>query len=183
MKNILTALRVFLVLSILTGIVYPVAMTLLSESIFTKNADGSLIVLNGKLVGSSLLAQKTTDAKYFWPRPSAGDYATVSSGASNQGILSKSLADAVAARREALGNGTNIPPDLLYASGSGLDPHISPEAARYQIARVAAARHYDANQMEKLTMLVEARIERPQFGIFGDPRVNVLELNLAVDQM
>lgn len=183
MKYLFSALRVFIVLTILTGIVYPVAMTLFSESLLTKKAEGSLIVINGKIVGSSLLAQKTTDPKYFWPRPSAGDYATVASGASNQGILSKSLADAVASRREALGNETNIPADLLYASGSGLDPHISPEAARFQIARVAVARHFDATQVEKLTMLVGAKIEGPQFGILGDPRVNVLELNLALDQL
>ncbi len=115
-------------------------MTFLSEAVFTKQAKGSLIEKDGKIVGSALLSQKTVDPKYFWPRPSAADYATVSSGASNQGILSKSLAEAVAARRETYGNAQNIPADLLYASGSGLDPHISPEAARFQIDRVVDAR-------------------------------------------
>ncbi len=125
----------------------------------------------------TLLAQKFTGDKYFWPRPSACDYATVPSGASNLGPTSAALQSNVAARVALLG--TNAPADMLYASGSGLDPHISPEAARFQVKRVAAAR---TAEVAKVSALVERFIEPLQWGFLGEPRVNVLKLNLALDQ-
>ena len=133
---------------------------------------------NGNLVGSELLGQKFESPRYFWPRPSAGDYATVASGASNKGPTSAELKKAIDERRAIFG--TDAPVDLLTASASGLDPHISPEAARSQVARVAAARNIS---IQKLSELIDQTIESPQFGFLGEPRVNVLRLNRALDQL
>ena len=178
LKEILTSVRALLVLTLLTCVIYPLAVTGLAQLAFPAQANGSLVKNGGQLVGSSLLAQKFTTPRYFWPRPSAADYATVASGASNQGFTSKKLADAVNERHAALG--ADAPADLLTTSGSGLDPHISPAAARFQAARVAAARNLP---VEKVTALVEKSIEPSQFGFLGQARVNVLLLNRALDQL
>jgi K+-transporting ATPase ATPase C chain len=178
MKTILQSLRIYIVLTLLTGIFYPLAMTGIAQLLFPRQANGSRIVENGKLVGSDLLAQKFESPKYFWSRPSAADYATVASGASNKGPTSADLKKSIDERREKVGN--NAPVDLLTASGSGLDPHISPEAARLQISRVANARNMS---IQKISELVDQTIESPQFGFLGEPRVNVLRLNRALDQL
>jgi K+-transporting ATPase ATPase C chain len=172
------SIRIFLVLTLLTGIIYPLAMTGVAQLLFQKQANGSRIVENGNLIGSELLAQKFESPRYFWPRPSAADYATVASGASNKGPTSADLKKAIDERRATFG--TDAPVDFLTASGSGLDPHISPEAARSQIARVAAARNIS---IQKLSELVDRTIEPPQLGFLGEPRVNVLRLNRALDQL
>lgn len=177
MKEILTALRALVVLTIVTGILYPLAVTGIAQALFPEQARGSLVKRGDSLVGSSLLAQKFVGAAYFHPRPSAADFSTVASGASNQGFTSKKLLDAVKERRNALGAGA--PPDLLYTSGSGLDPHISPEAATFQTARVAAARGWPT---EKIDMLIAENTEEPQYGFLGQARVNVLKLNIALDR-
>ena len=177
MKIILQALRLFAVITLLTGIAYPLAMTELVGVLFPKQAQGSLIEVNGKVIGSDLLAQKFEAPKYFWPRPSVADYATVASGASNKGPTSADLRKAIDQRREKFG--ADAPEDLLTASGSGLDPHLSPEAARFQVARVAAARGLPN---ERLHELIDRETEAPQWGLFGEPRVNVLRLNRALDQ-
>ena len=130
------------------------------------------------MVGSDLIAQKFENPKYFWPRPSAADYATVASGASNKGPTAADLKKSIDERREKFG--ADAPVDLLTASGSGLDPHISPEAARSQIARVAAARNMS---IQRISALVDQTIEPPQFGFLGEPRVNVLGLNRLLDQL
>ncbi len=176
MKTILQSLRVYIVLTVLTGVLYPVAMTGIAQLVFPRQASGSRIVENGKLVGSDLLAQKFESPRYFWPRPSATDYATVPSGASNKGPTSADLKKSIEERRTNLGS--EAPIDLLTASGSGLDPHISPEAARAQIGRVAAARKMP---IEKVSEFVDRTIEPPQFGFLGESRVNVLHLNQALD--
>lgn len=178
MKTILQSIRIVIVLTLLTGGVYPLAVTLCSRALFPRQADGSLVLEGQTLVGSSLLAQKFSDSKYFWPRPSAADYATVSSGASNKGPTSSDLAKAIADRRKSLGN--SAPVDLITSSASGLDPHISPQAARFQLARIAAARKLPA---EKIGELVDKNVEPPQFGVLGEDRVNVLALNRALDQL
>ena len=178
MKTILQSLRIYIILTLLTGILYPLAMTGVVQSLFPRQANGSRIVENGKLVGSDLLVQKFESPRYFWPRPSSADYATVPSGASNKGPTSADLKKSIDERREKFGN--DAPVDLLTASGSGLDPHISPEAARLQLARVAAARNMS---IQKVTTLVDQAIEPPQLGFLGEPRVNVLKLNLALDQL
>jgi len=178
MKTILQSLRIYIVLTLLTGILYPLAMTGVAQLLFPKQANGSRIVENGKLIGSDLLAQKFESPPYFWPRPSSADYATVPSDASNKGPTSADLKKSIDERREKFGN--DAPVDLLTASGSGVDPHISPEAARLQIGRVAAARNMS---IQKVTTLVDQTIEEPRLGFLGEPRVNVVRLNRALDQL
>lgn len=186
-----------LVLTLITGVAYPVLMTLIGQVAFPAQANGSLITVSDVVVGSSLIGQTTSDPRYFQGRPSAvntmeGSYFTSaddklvgSSGASNLSPSSEALQE-VAAQREAdfrafnnLSAETVVPSDMLFASGSGLDPHISPEAAALQVARVAEARGL---KVEQVQALVTEATEGPQFGIFGQARVNVLELNVALDQ-
>jgi potassium-transporting ATPase KdpC subunit len=178
MKVTLQSLRIYIVLTLLAGIIYPLAMTGLAQLVFPRQANGSRVIAQNGLVGSDLLAQKFENPKYFWPRPSAADYATIASGASNKGPTAADLKKSIDERREKFG--ADAPVDLLTASGSGLDPHISPEAARIQISRVAAGRNKPA---EKITELVDQATEGPQFGFLGEPRINVLKLNLELDQM
>jgi K+-transporting ATPase ATPase C chain len=185
MKLIIQSIRITVVFTILTGLAYPLIITGLAQLAFRDKANGSLVRRDGKVVGSELLAQKFQSPRYFWPRPSADDYATVPSGASNLGPTSAALRSNVTANAAAiraankLPADARIPSDLLFASGSGLDPHISPDAARLQVARVAAARNVSEDSIKAL---VEKFVEPPQFGFLGEPRVNVLLLNLALDQ-
>lgn len=178
MKTTLQSLRIYIVLTVLTGVIYPLAMTGVAQLLFPKQANGSRIVENGKFIGSDLIAQKFESPKYFWPRPSAADYTTVASGASNKGPTAADLRKSIDERRQKFG--TDAPVDLLTASGSGLDPHISPEAAHLQISRVAPARNMS---IQELSAIVDQTIEPPQFGFLGEPRVNVLRLNRALDQI
>ena len=177
MKTVFQSLRIYIVLTLLTGVLYPLAITGIAKLCFPTQANGSTFIDHGKLIGSDLLAQKFESPRYFWPRPSAADFATVPSGASNKGPTSGDLKKSIDERRTKFG--TDAPVDLLTTSASGLDPHISPEAAREQIPRVAAARNIS---MQKLSDLVDQAIEQPQLGFLGEPRVNVLRLNLALDQ-
>jgi K+-transporting ATPase ATPase C chain len=178
MKTTLESLRIYIVLTLLTGIIYPLAITGVAQLLFPRQANGSRILAQEKLVGSDLIAQKFESPRYFWPRPSAADYATVASGASNKGPTAADLKKSIDERRQKFG--AHAPVDLLTASGSGLDPHISPEAALSQIPRVAAARHIPA---DKIVSLVGKIAEAPQLGFLGEPRVNVLRLNRALDQL
>ncbi|MBI3480502.1 MAG: potassium-transporting ATPase subunit KdpC [Nitrosomonadales bacterium] len=186
MKELRPAIVSFLLLTMLTGIGYPLLVTGISQVVMPDKANGSLIVKEGKPVGSSLIGQSFSDPKYFWSRPSATSPMPnnpTASGGSNLGPTNPALMDAVKARVQALrdadpGNQQPIPVDLVTASGSGLDPHISPAAAEYQLARVARVRNLNPNALRKL---VAEHIEGRQFGILGEPRVNVLELNLALD--
>jgi potassium-transporting ATPase KdpC subunit len=178
MKVTLQSIRIYLVITILTGVIYPLAMTGVAQLFFPRQANGSRIIESGKLIGSDLIAQKFELPKYFWPRPSAADYGTVPSGASNKGPTSADLKKAIDERREKFG--ADVPVDLLTASGSGLDPHISPEAAQLQIPRVASARNMS---IQRITAVVDQTIEQPQLGFLGEPRVNVLQLNRALDQL
>jgi len=180
------ALTLFVLLSIVTGIVYPVAVTGIAKVLFPEAAEGSLIVENGKPVGSRLIGQNFTDPKYFWGRPSATGpmpYNAGASSGSNQGPLNPALKDAVKARIDALKASdptqtAPIPADLVTASGSGLDPQISPAAARWQAPRIARIRNLSVAEVNKL---IDAHTEGRQFGLLGEPRVNVLPLNLALD--
>lgn len=171
-------------LTILTGVLYPLLITGIAQALFPFQANGSLLDVKGDLVGSALVGQANSDPRYFWPRPSATNYNPLPSGATNLGPTSAALAAAVAERAAAIRQAHNlpahapIPADLLFASGSGLDPHISPAAARLQIQRVAAARNLDPTQV---ATLVDRFTEGPQLGLLGEPRVNVLLLNLALD--
>ena len=180
------ALVIFVLLSAITGLVYPLAVTGVAQSVFPQQAAGSLAMQNGKPVGSALIGQHFSDPRHFWGRPSATaptPYNAAASGGANQGPTNPALADAVKARIAALraadpGNTAAVPVDLVTTSASGLDPHISPAAARYQATRVARLRGIPPAQVEAL---VEAHTERPLFGVIGEPRINVLALNLALD--
>jgi K+-transporting ATPase ATPase C chain len=189
MKLLTKCFRLFLVLMILTGIVYPLMVTLVAQLAFHAQAEGSLISVGGKITGSALLAQKTVNPKYFWPRPSADDYGTIPSGASNLGpssaALKKAIGDFAAGIRSAdrLAADAPVPDDLITTSASGLDPHISPQAARLQIGRVADARGLSAEQRARLSSLVESHVEGPQLGFLGNARVNVFLLNLDLDKL
>jgi K+-transporting ATPase ATPase C chain len=179
-------LVLFALLTALTGLVYPVVLTGIARLAFPGQAAGSLIVRDRRFVGSSLIGQSFQEPRYFWGRPSATSPMPnngLASGGSNLGPTNPALLDAVRARIEALkaadpADTRAIPVDLVTASASGLDPHISPAAAIYQIPRVARARHLDP---EKVRRLVMAQIESPQWGVFGEARVNVLMLNLNLD--
>jgi potassium-transporting ATPase KdpC subunit len=186
MKNILRpALVLFTVLTLITGIAYPLVVTGLAQTMFPTQAHGSLIVKDGKVVGSALIGQSFSDPAHFWGRPSAtgpmSHNAAASSG-SNQGPMNPALADAVKARVAALraadpGNSAAVPVDLVTASASGLDPHISVAAAQYQLARVAKARNLPVDMLQTL---INQHTERPAIGLIGEPVVNVLQLNLAL---
>jgi K+-transporting ATPase ATPase C chain len=182
------AVMLFILLSVITGLIYPLVVTGISQAVFPAQVAGSLIERDGKPVGSRLIGQNFTDPKYFWGRPSAtGPYpynAAASSG-SNLGPLNPALKEAVESRVQALraadpGNTQPVPVDLVTTSASGLDPHISPAAAEYQVARVARVRGLAP---EIVRNLVTQQTEDRQWGVFGEPRVNVLELNLALDQL
>ncbi len=178
MKTFLTSLRQLAALTLLTGLLYPLAVWVIGQGFFPHSAEGSPLHRDGRLVGSVLLAQKTTDPRYFWPRPSAGDYATVASGASNQARTSAKLSASVAERRATFGEFDGLPADLLTASGSGLDPHLSLTAVLAQSARVAQARQLDAAEQIALNELVAHHTEG---GHISPARVNALRLNLALD--
>jgi K+-transporting ATPase ATPase C chain len=185
-KLIMQSVKQTLLWTIILGVAYPLIITVIAQLAFPKQADGNLISRNGTLVGSEWIAQQFQTPRYFWPRPSAGSYATVPSGSSNYGPTSKKLQDAVTGFASALRTAHKlpadapVPADLVFTSASGLDPHISPEAARFQITRVASARGISEYQV---TALVEKFIEPPQYGFLGEPRVNVLRLNLALDEL
>jgi K+-transporting ATPase ATPase C chain len=180
------AIVLLVVLSILTGLAYPALVTAIAQVAFPFQANGSLITRDGKVVGSALIGQPFDDPKYFWGRPSATapfPYNAAASCGSNLGPTNPALLDAVKGRVEALraadpGNSVPVPVDLVTASGSGLDPHISPAAALYQVPRVAKARKMDPASVQAL---VERDTEGRTFGVLGEPRVNVLALNLALD--
>jgi len=177
-----------LVLTLLTGVVYPLVVTLVAALIFPRQAQGSLIEVQGRVVGSELIGQGFAAPKHFWSRPSATSpqvYNAASSSGSNLGPSNPALADAVRDRVAALRAADPqsqgpVPIDLVTASGSGLDPHISVAAAEYQVRRVARARGLPTDSVEAL---VRRSIEGRQFGLFGEPRVNVLRLNLALDRL
>jgi len=174
------------VLSVVTGVVYPAIVTAIAQVIFPHQANGSLIVKDGKVVGSALIGQPFDDPKYFWGRPSATSpfqYNAGSSSGSNLGPTNPALTKAVQERVDALraadpDNKAPVPVDLVTTSGSGLDPHISPAAALYQVGRVAKARKLDEFGVRRL---IERATEGRQFGFLGEPRVNVLALNLALN--
>lgn len=175
------AIRLLLWLTLWTGIIYPLTITGIGELFFRKQARGSLLVnANQQVIGSYWIGQSFREARYFWPRPSATDYNALPSSGSNLGPTNHLLAELVKERSAYLSSLSEIPSDLLFASGSGLDPHISPEAARAQVARVAAARHLDP---ARLVALIEEVAESRALGFLGMPRVNVLQLNLKLDEL
>jgi len=198
LKELRPSLMLLLVMTIITGLAYPFAVTGVAKLIFPWQSSGSLIEKNGQVVGSELIGQSFSKPGYFWSRPSATNtpdpndatktidapYNAANSGASNLAPSAKALIDAVTAREEALkaanpGQSDPVPADLLTTSGSGLDPDISPEAAYWQVKRVAAARHIPEAELRQL---VAAHTQGRMLGFLGEPRVNVLKLNMALDE-
>jgi K+-transporting ATPase ATPase C chain len=186
--QLMPALRMLVILSALTGVIYPLLVTGVAKLAFSRAANGSLIVVDGKTLGSDLIGQPFDDPKYFWSRPSATSpqpYNAMASSGSNLGPRNPALADAVKDRIKALhdadpgGNTAAVPVDLITASGSGLDPHISVAAAEYQLPRVAKARGLTGEQVRGL---LNANTEGRTLGVLGEPRVNVLKLNIALDR-
>ena len=185
-RNIITSLLYTLATTILLGIIYPLAVTGLAQIFAKDQANGQLVKKNGVTVGSRILAQPFSSARYFHARPSAAGangYDATNSGGTNWGPTNQKLIDRVkndTATLQSENPGKPVPVDLVTTSGSGLDPHITPAAAEFQIARVASARGVSGDNIRKL---VAAHTELRQFGFLGEPRVNVLELNLALDEM
>ncbi|QZA76399.1 potassium-transporting ATPase subunit KdpC [Deefgea tanakiae] len=188
LQQLRPALVIFTALTLITGVAYPLAVTGIAKVFFPQQAAGSLIEQNGKVVGSSLIGQSFSDTKYFWSRPSATGpmaYNGSASSGSNLGptnpVLLKAVSDRVAAMKAAHPAQSNpVPLDLVTTSASGLDPHISPAAASYQLERVANARKLSPTQVAQL---VSEHTAGKQWGILGEPVVNVLELNLALDRL
>ena len=186
MRILRQAVASIVVFTVITGVVYPLIVTGFAQLVFPHQANGSLIVNNGKTVGSSLIGQSFSSPKYFWARPSATSpmpYNAANSSGSNLGPLNPALTENVKARITQLkaayaASKPLVPVDLVTASGSGLDPDISPASAEYQISRVAKTRNIDESEVRKL---IAQYIRNRQLGILGEPRVNVLELNLALD--
>jgi potassium-transporting ATPase KdpC subunit len=187
LKEFRPAVVLFIVLTLITGVIYPLLVTGFAQ-LFAGKATGSVIAVNGKAVASSLIGQSFSDARYFWGRPSTTSpqpYTGAASSGSNLGPTNKALADAVADRVKALreadpANQMPVPADLVTASASGLDPHISPQAAAYQLSRVARARNLP---QARLNDLIASHTEGRTFGVLGEARVNVVLLNLALDTL
>jgi len=185
--SIVSSLRMLAALTLLTGVAYPRATWGIAQLAFPAAANGSLVVASGKAIASSLIGQPFSDPRYFWSRPSATmpmPYNGAASSGSNQGPRNPALADAVRSRIEMLraadpANGAAVPADLVTASASGLDPHISVAAAEFQLARVARARRLG---VESVRAILEQNTEGRTFGLLGEPRVNVVLLNLALDR-
>lgn len=189
MKTLIISIKIFMFFTLLTGIIYPLFVTGIAQVVFPTKANGSLIVKNNKVIGSELIGQQFDSTIYFSSRPSATSYNPIPSGGSNYGLTNDKLKNLVAERRHnftsfnQLDSLTIIPSEMLFASASGLDPHISPEAAALQVDRIAKARNFNVEKKQKLIECVKNLSEAPQFIFLGEPRINVLMLNLKLDQI
>lgn len=188
-KQIIITIKYFVLITILTGVVYPLFITAVSAVVFPGKASGSMIEKDGKVIGSKLIGQKFTGNKYFWPRPSAIDYNPMPSGGSNLGPTSEKLKQAFLDRKNNfveknfVSNASVVPNEMFFASASGVDPHISPESAKLQVERIIKARGFNDQQKEKVIGLIDSLTQNPQFGFLGNSVVNVLLLNLQLDKM
>jgi len=183
------ALKFLLIMTVLTGVIYPFFMTGVAQLTFRAKANGSLIIKDGKIIGSELIGQKFDSTIYFWSRPSAIDYNPIPSAASNLGPTSDKLKKQVVERRilfatmNTITDTTAIPKEMIFASASGLDPHISQKAALLQVDRVVKARNFNTIQKQNLVQSVKNLTETPQFLVLGEERVNVLVLNLELNKL
>lgn len=189
MKTAITSLKVLLLMTVLTGVIYPVFVTVIAQVIFPDKANGSLIEIDGKITGSQLLGQAFDSTRYFWSRPSGTAYNSLPSGGSNLGPTSQKLKKQVEERKRkfielnGLKKNTEIPSEMIFASGSGLDPHITPEAALLQVDRITHTRSFTDHQKEHLIRLIREKTETPRFYFLGERRINVLMLNLELDKI
>ena len=189
MKSLIVSLKIFLFFTVLTGILYPLLITGIAQIVFPVQANGSLIERGNKTIGSALIGQQSDSLVYLSSRPSAVSYNPLPSGGSNYGLTNVKLKNLVTERKKQfitfnhLDSLIEIPSEMLFASASGLDPHISPKAALLQADRIAMARKFNDEQKKKLLQLIKGRIETPQFLILGEERVNVLLLNLDIDNI
>lgn len=189
MKTLIISLKIFLFFTLLTGIIYPLFVTGIAQIVFPAKANGSLIIKDNKVIGSELIGQQFDSAKYFTSRPSAISYNPLPSGGSNYGITNSILKQQVDERKQRfiqfnqLDSLTFIPAEMLFASASGLDPHISKQAALLQVNRIAKARSFNDIQKQKLIECVNRVTEEPQLLVLGKERVNVLLLNLETDKI
>lgn len=187
--NIGIALRLLLVMTVLTGILYPLALTIFAQSLFPEKANGSLLEYNHELVGSKLIGQKFENDRYFWSRPSAIDYQPLPSGGSNLGMTSLKLKVLYETRKNLfiqqnkINNSIEIPAEMLYSSASGIDPHISVKAAELQINRIAQARHLEATEIQQVSLILRQFTEKRQLYLLGVPRINVLLVNIELDKI
>jgi potassium-transporting ATPase KdpC subunit len=185
----LAAIKILGIMTILTGVLYPLLMTGLAQLAFPAKANGSLIWKDGKIAGSELIGQPFDSSIYFWSRPSALNYNPVPSCGSNLGPASDKLKKLVAERlvlfmdKNYIKDSTAIPKEMIFASASGLDPHISPESALLQVERVVASRNFTDAQKQRLIQLIHNKTEGPQFSVLGERRINVFELNLDLDNI
>ena len=183
------ALKFLLLFTILTGIIYPLVMTGIGQLIFPFKANGSLILKDGNVIGSELIGQKFDSTIYFWSRPSVIGYNPIPSGASNYGPTSDALKNMVTMRREyfasmnSIKDVLSIPKEMIFASASGLDPHISPEGALMQVDRITKARYFNNTEKEKLIKKIKDLTEAPQFLLLGEERINVLNLNIELNKI
>lgn len=189
MKSVFIAIKFFLILTVLTGVIYPLFVTGIAQVFFPEKANGSLILQDNKIIGSELIGQQFDSAVYFTSRPSAVSYNPLPSGGSNLGITSEKLKQQVLERKQkfiqfnGLDNNCEIPSEMLFASASGLDPHISVQSALLQVDRIVKVRNFDNAQKQKLLEIINTYTEGPQFLIFGKQRVNVLRLNIETNKL
>lgn len=188
-KSFITSIRMILIMTVITGLIYPLFITGISQAFFHKKAQGSIVEKGGIIVGSELIGQASDSGAYFWPRPSAANYQTLPSGASNYSWTDQRLKKLVADRKESflkgnmLSDTVTVPAEMLFASASGLDPHISPRAAFLQVDRIAKSRGFNDDQKQKLISLVTKMTEKRQYSVFGEERINVFLLNLELDKI
>jgi potassium-transporting ATPase KdpC subunit len=185
----LQSVRLLIAMTLLTGVLYVVAVTAFGQLLFPYRANGSLVEIGGGLKGSELIGQEFDSSIYFWSRPSATGYNPIPSGASNYGPTSDTLKKLAVSRSEFFSvsnfqpHAAKVPTEMIFASGSGLDPHISPEAAYMQAARIVKARHFSQAEAERLNKLIEKLAVGRQFHLLGEPRINVFLLNLYLDKL
>ena len=189
MKTIIISLKLLVFMTILTGIIYPVFVYLIAKTVFPQKSEGSFVKVNEKIIGSELIGQKFESIKYFQSRPSAIDYQPMPSGGSNLAPTSQNLKSKIDSLKNAyvvfneLPENTSVPPDAVFSSASGIDPHISPANALLQSGRISKVRNFDANKKKQMIELINSLTEKPQFGFLGESRINVLKLNLELDKL
>jgi potassium-transporting ATPase KdpC subunit len=189
MKTFIISLKIFLFFTVLTGIIYPLLVTGIAQLVFPSKANGSLIIKDDKIIGSELIGQVFDSAIYFTSRPSAISYNPLPSGGSNYGLTNEKLREIVSERKQQfiafnqLDSLAVIPSEMLFASASGLDPHISPQAANLQVDRIAKARNFTDAQKQELIKCIKDLTEAPQYFFLGEARINVLLLNLKLDKL